>query len=372
MNNLFFATPIVSDFILSFIAAAISVSAIDATPLMAEMISEKRVPSLPWKTRVLLGALSVVSDTSFRTNGTINRRLLNFFRFTTPPSSKPLRGVRTSDLMVDKTRDLWFRLFDPVGVVREGDGTKVPVLFFFHGGGFATLSADSTVYDFACRRFALKVPAIVVSVNYRLTPEHPYPAQHEDGFDVLKYVDEHPSVLPDYADLSRSFLAGDSAGGNLAHFVTVKVAQSASEFQNLKVRGLIAIQPFFGGEEKTEAELRLTNAPIVTESRTEFMWKAYMPDSNKDHGAINVSGPNAINLTEVKDFPRSMVVVGGFDPLQDWQRKYYDWLKRSGKEVELIEYPKAIHAFYVFPELPESPLLFDEVRRFINESSHDQ
>lgn len=329
--------------------------------------SEKKSSlSLPLKTRFLLGALSVVSDTSLRSNGTINRRLLNLFRFTIPPNPKPVRGVRTSDVVVDKSRNLWFRLFDPVGHLSTENDRKLPVLFFFHGGGFATLCADSTVYDFACRRFALKIPVVVVSVNYRLTPEYHYPAQHEDGFDVLKYIDDHPNVLPEYADLSRSFLAGDSAGGNLAHFVTVKAIQSSSEFQNLNVKGLIAIQPFFGGEEKTDAERRLPSAPIVTESRTEWMWKAYVPNSNKDHGAINVSGPNAIDLSQVKEFPRTMVVIGGFDPLQDWQRKYYEWLKRGGKEVELIEYPNAIHAFYVFPELPESPLLFDEIKRFIN------
>uniref|UniRef100_A0A7N0U4H4 Alpha/beta hydrolase fold-3 domain-containing protein n=1 Tax=Kalanchoe fedtschenkoi TaxID=63787 RepID=A0A7N0U4H4_KALFE len=334
---------------------------------MAEKAYEKHSLSLPWKTRVLLRGLSVVSDTALRADGTINRRLLNFFAFTVSPNPKPVRGVRTKDLMVDKTRRLWFRLFDPVGLA--SDGVKLPVIFFFHGGGFATLGADAAVYDFACRRFALKVPAIVVSVNYRLAPEHPFPAQHEDGFDVLKYVDEHPSVLPDYADLSRSFLAGDSAGGNLAHFMAVKAAQSSSKFHNLVVRGLIAIQPFFGGEEKTEAEVRLPNAPIITQYRTDCMWRAYVPGSNRDHGAINVTGPNAMDLREVKDFPRSMVVVGGFDPLQDWQRKYYEWLKQSGKEVELIEYPTAIHAFYLFPELPESSLLFNEVKKFINGSS---
>lgn len=128
--------------------------------------------------------------------------------------------------------------------------------------------------------------------------------------------------------------------------------------------GVVAIQPFFGGQERTESE-KMKNQIFITTKRTDWAWKAFMPDGDRDHEVINVSGPNAADITGIKDFPASLVFVGGLDILQDWQRKYYEWLKKSGKEAYLVEYPNMIHAFYVFPEFPESAMLVSEVKDFV-------
>ncbi|CAN1336082.1 Probable carboxylesterase 18 [Linum perenne] len=85
------------------------------------------------------------------------------------------------------------------------------------------MGADSKFYDLFCRSMARETPAVVVSVNYRLAPEHRCPRQYEDGFDALKFVDEEYNVDVDFG---RCFLAGDSAGGNLAHHVAVRAASS--------------------------------------------------------------------------------------------------------------------------------------------------
>lgn len=170
-------------------------------------------------------------------------------------------------------------------------------------------------------------------------------------------------MLPDIADLSKCFLAGDSAGANLAHNVAVRVCRE--RFRDLKIIGLISIQPFFGGEERTESETRLEGAPLVSTARTDWLWKVFLPDgSDRDHESVNVSGPNAVDVAGM-NYPDTLVFVSGFDPLQDWQRRYYEWLRRSGKVAELIEYPKMIHAFYVFPELPESSQLISQVKDFV-------
>ncbi|CAL5368937.1 unnamed protein product [Camellia sinensis] len=315
----------------------------------------QKSPSLPWKTRLTVSILCAATDASQRRDGTVNRRLLGFFNFKAPPNPNPINGVKTSDITADPSRNLWFRLFVPT----NPDQT-LPVIVFFHGGGFVYLTADSKAYDAVCRRFARKVPAIVVSVNYRLAPEHRYPAQYDDGFDVLKFLDDNKSqVLPENADLSRCFLAGDSAGANLAHHVAYRAAES--NFQKLKVVGLVAIQPFFGGEERTEPETRLSQ--LVSMKRTDWLWKAFIPEEEwvgRDHEAINVSGPRAAKIAAVERFPATMIFVGGFDALQEWQRRYYNWLKNSGKDVHLVEYPNMIHAFYIFPELPESGELISQ------------
>ncbi|XP_043697776.1 probable carboxylesterase 18 isoform X2 [Telopea speciosissima] len=323
-------------------------------------------PVLPWKTKIVLTILSAVTDTVRRPNGTINRRLLKLLEFKTPANNEPVRGVKTSDVTVDANRNLWFRLFTPTETTK-GDVIPLPVIIFFHGGGFSLLTADSKGYDEVCRQFAIKFQAVIVSVNYRLTPEHRFPSQYDDGFDTLKFLDEtdfDKFGFPANADLSKCFLAGDSAGGNLAHHVAVRSGRA--DFKRVKVIGQISIQPFFGGEERTESEIRLVNAPLISVARTDWMWKVFLPEGeNRDHEAVNVSGPRAIDISKVK-YPATMVVVGGFDPLRDRQRKFYEWLKRFGKEVKLVEYPNAIHAFYVFPELPESSHFITEARDFVH------
>lgn len=131
----------------------------------------------------------------------------------------------------------------------------------------------------------------------------------------------------------------------------------------------MAIQPFFGGEERTEAEIKLASVdPLISISRTDWLWKAFLPPGegmNRDHEAINVSGPRAVDISKL-DFPATVVFIGGFDSLKDWQKRYYIWLKRSGKEVHLVEYPNMIHAFYIFPELKESGELIAQVKDFVH------
>uniref|UniRef100_A0A5B6YMS2 Alpha/beta hydrolase fold-3 domain-containing protein n=1 Tax=Davidia involucrata TaxID=16924 RepID=A0A5B6YMS2_DAVIN len=129
------------------------------------------------------------------------------------------------------------------------------------------------------------------------------------------------------------------------------------------------MQPFFGGEELTESELRLTEAPLVNTERTDWMWRAFLPvGSDRDNGAVNVFGPNSVDISGMK-FPATILFIGGFDPLQDWQRRYREGLEKNGKEVYSIEYPNAFHSFYVFPNLNESSMLIREVRNFIQKQS---
>ncbi|TKY45004.1 carboxylesterase 18 [Spatholobus suberectus] len=326
------------------------------TPKTKTSEAPKPKPVLPWKTRISISFLSTLTDAARRSNGTVNRRLMNFLDRKSQPNATPVNGVSTKDVTVDATRKLWFRVFTPTAA---GDG-PVPVVVFFHGGGFAFLSPDSFAYDAVCRRFCRRVPAVVVSVNYRLCPEHRYPSQYDDGEAVLKFLDENRAALPGNADVSKCFLAGDSAGANLAHHLAVRVAKSG-----LRVVGLVSIQPWFGGEERTEAEVRLDGAPLVSTARTDWLWKVFLPDgSDRNHGASNVSGPNSEDLSGL-DYPDTLVFVGGFDPLQDWQRRYCEWLRNSGKNAQLIEYPTMIHAFYIFPDLPESSRLISQVKDFI-------
>jgi len=320
--------------------------------------------ALSLKSKLQWVAFSLISGMACRHDGTVNRRLLNIADVKSRPSATPIGGVKSFDHTVDASRELWFRLFVPVDAESH---SSLPVLIYFHGGGFVSFSPSTKPFDTLCRQLAAGIPAVVVSVNYRHSPEHRCPAQYDDGFDVVKFIDGNKDRIdsfPAKADLSRCFLAGDSAGGNLAHHVALRAAES--EFKAVRIRGLVAIQPFFGGEERTDSELRLGRNTRLTLERTDFYWKAFLPEgSDRDDPASNVFGPKSKDLSGLK-FPPTLVVVGGKDLLQDWQRRYCDRLKRSGKEVELVEYPNVQHGFYSLPELPEYSMLVARIGEFLH------
>lgn len=322
-----------------------------------------------WKMKLTVFITNLVMKFCCRSDGTVNRRLVNFLDFKVPPSVKPLNGVKTYDIIVDASRKLWFRLFAPVPVPAPTDASGLPVIIFFHGGGFALMSADSLPYDTLCRRLVKELNAVVISVNYRLSPEFKYPCQYEDGFDVLTFIESNPSFegIPRNANLMKCFIGGDSAGGNIAHHVAVKACDK--EFTNLKINGVIAIQPGFFGQEKTESEIMLVRAPFLDARLLDCFVKAFLPEgSDRDHPAANVFGPNSVDISWRK-FPATIVIVGGIDPLKDRQKRYYEGLKKCGKEAYLIEYPNAFHSFYTFPEVLESSLMINEVRDFMQKQS---
>ncbi|KAL6868317.1 hypothetical protein ACP4OV_015162 [Aristida adscensionis] len=333
------------------VATAVAAAAASGKPRVA--------PQMPWRTRLSVLAAGYLTDATRRADGSINRRLLSALDPGVRASPAPRNGVASRDLAIGGAVPVRARLFYPAG----GEA-PVPVVVFFHGGGFAYLSAASPAYDAACRRIARYAGAAVLSVDYRRSPEHRYPAAYDDGFVALRFLDDpsnHPSSSGGGAaavpplDVSRCFLAGDSAGGNIAHHVARRYALSPpSAFSAVRLAGLVAIQPFFGGEERTPAELRLDGAPIVSVPRTDWMWRAFLPaGADRTHEACAPAAA-AAGLEAAARFPAATVVIGGYDPLQDWQRRYCEALRAAGKEVRVVEYPDAIHAFYVFPEFAES------------------
>ncbi|RLM58207.1 gibberellin receptor GID1L2 [Panicum miliaceum] len=285
-------------------------------------------------------AADFVIDATRRADGTLNRGVLSLLDPPVPAVPSPWCGVATRDVVVDRALRLRARLFLPAAAA--ADGRPLPVIVFFHGGGIARCAS-----------------AAVLSVDYRRTPEHRFPAPYEEGLAALQFLDD-PKKHPVPLDVSRCFLAGDSAGGNVAHHVARRYAANPSLFTNVRLAGLVAIQPFFGGEERTPSELRLDGAaPIVSIARTDWMWRAFLPPgADRTHEAANFASPAAAAGLDSPAFPPVLIAIGGYDPLQDWQRRYGDMLRTRGKDVRVVEYPDAIHGFYTIP-------MFDDARDLI-------
>ncbi|KAL0401255.1 UNVERIFIED_CONTAM: putative carboxylesterase 18 [Sesamum latifolium] len=259
---------------------------------MADDNSRKFQPKLPSITRLKLLIVGLARHVYIRRDGTINRRVLRLVDIkASAPATKLIKGTRvsTSDVPVDPSRNLWFRLFVPAD---GGSDKLLPLIVYFHGGGFTNFGPDSQSFDDLCSRLAAEAPAVVASVNYRLAPEHRYPCQYEDGFDALKFINtQNYAVLPATTDLSRCFIAGDSAGGNIAHHVTFRACRDRHELDRLKIVGLVGLQPFFGGEERTGSELRLTSTPMLNVEHTDWMWRCFLPEgADRNHPAAHVFG----------------------------------------------------------------------------------
>ncbi|KAJ9167232.1 hypothetical protein P3X46_021898 [Hevea brasiliensis] len=330
-------------------------------------------PDLPWNIKLFLSILSFVVDINRCCDRTVNSFLMSFFDLRTFPSKKPINGgVKTSDIAVERTKILWFRLYIPTAnnttPSAASNGAGLHVIFFFHDGGFTYFAPDSKFYDDFCYRLAGEFSAFIISVNYRLAPEHRCPTQYEDSFHILKFIESTQiKGFSNQANLKHCFLLGDSAGGKLAHHVALKASEH--EFSRIELIGNILNQPFFGGEERTESELRLTRAPFISMELTDWIWRAFLPKGdNRDHQTVNVFGPNSIDISKFK-FPKTIIFVGGYDPLQDWVRSYYEGLRKSTKEVYFVEYPNAMHTFYLFPELPECSSVIKAMRDFM-QSNH--
>ncbi|CAN6206270.1 unnamed protein product [Urochloa humidicola] len=324
----------------------------------------RRTPPLPWTVRVQLAALAL----GHRRDGSIRRLLFAIGDLKSRASSRPdASGVRSADVTIDASRGLWARVFSPPPPSDAADEpVPVPVVVYFHGGGFVLFSSSSRPYDALCRRLCGELGAVVVSVNYRLAPDHRFPAAYDDGVAALRYLDAGnalPAAVP--VDLSSCFLAGDSAGGNIVHHVAQRWAASPSPAARLRVAGAVLIQPFFGGEERTDAEVELDRVSALSVAATDYYWREFLPEgATRDHPAAHVCG-DGVEVAEA--FPPVTVAIGGFDLLKDWQARYVETLQGKGKAVRVVEYPDAVHGFHVFPELADSGKLVEEMKRFVQE-----
>ncbi|CAL9754195.1 unnamed protein product [Musa acuminata subsp. burmannicoides] len=235
----------------------------------------------------------------------------------------------------------------------------LPVIIF-HGGSFAHSSSNSAIYDSLCRRFVSLCGAVVVSVNYRRSPEYKYPCAYDDGWAALKWASAEPWLQSGKDAKFRVFLAGDSSGGNIAHHVAVRAAESGIE-----VSGNILLNPMFGGNCRTESEKRLDGKYFVTIRDRDWYWKAYLPEgADRDHPACNPFGPNAAKLDGLP-FTKSLIIVAGLDLVQDWQLAYAEGLKKAGHSVKLVYREQATIGFYLLPNTDHFYQVMDEIKNFV-------
>lgn len=203
---------------------------------------------------------------------------------------------------------------------------KFPLLIYIHGGGFSIESAFSAGHNKYLHSVVSKANVVAVSIDYRLTPEHPLPACYDDSWVVIKWVALHIRMcdrliftkefikepwIKDQTDFSRVFLAGDSAGANIVHDMVVRASASEKPLgDNFRIVGMALIHPFFGNNEPDEYF-----SFIFSE------WPGF------DDPRLNPAGH--LKLLSSLIFLRIMVFTAEKDFLRERSLTYYDALKKS-------------------------------------------
>ena len=244
--------------------------------------------------------------------------------------------VLTKDVILNPELNTYVRIFLPCQALDNNTSTtKLPLIVYYRGGGFIVLHVDSTPNHDFCHNMAHQLSAVVVSVEYRLAPEHRLPAAYDDSVEALHWIKTtHEKMIRDHVDYSKCYLMGTSAGGNIAYHVGLRVSKAVDDLEPLKIKGLLLHTPFFGATQRSESELRLFHDPVLPISGTDLMWKMSLPiGSDRDHEYCNPTVGD--DYDQIKKLGWLVVVKGcDGDPLIDGQKKLVEMFKKKGIKVE--------------------------------------
>jgi acetyl esterase len=223
----------------------------------------------------------------------------------------------------------------PVRHYRADQGA--PLLVFLHGGGFVVGSLGT--HDAFCRRLCHDAGVHVLSVDYRLAPEHKAPAATEDSIAAYRWALEHADELG--ADPQRVAIGGDSAGGNLAAVVTQAARDAGLRLPVLQLLIYPMADP--GGE--TVSRTLFADGYFLTKANIEWFDRHYLEDSGLSGADPRVAPLRAQDLSGLSP---ALVLTAGFDPLRDEGTAYADALAAAGVPVDLREYGSLTHGFVNF------------------------
>jgi acetyl esterase len=221
----------------------------------------------------------------------------------------------------------------PVRVYRPAANRPLPVIVYFHGGGWVI--GDIASHDTVCHRLAGRVPAVVVNVDYRLAPEHPFPAAVEDCDAATAWVAAHAAELG--ADPARLAVAGDSAGGNLA----AVVARHARDAGGPAIAFQLLVYPATDQTHGLPSHTENGTGYLLDEEAMEWFTAHYLDGADPRH-------PDASPLfaEDLSHLPPALVVTAGFDPLRDEGEAYAHRLEEAGGVAPVSRYDGMFHGFY--------------------------
>ena len=219
------------------------------------------------------------------------------------------------------------------------DGAALPVVVFFHGGGWTIGSIDD--YDATARQIANRSGAIVVSVGYRLAPEHPFPAPLDDCWAATTWVAEHAADLG--GDPDRLALMGDSAGGNIAAVLAQRCAREGGPLLALQV----LVYPVVDCDLDTGSYRENGKGYLLDTDEMRWFFDCYSRGGTalEDPTISPLRAPDLHDGT-LRDLAPAFVITAEYDPLRDEGEAYAAALRAAGVETRLSRYDGMIHAFF--------------------------
>jgi acetyl esterase len=229
------------------------------------------------------------------------------------------------------------RVYTPVKLRKTND--LAPCLVFFHGGGWVIGNLDS--HDVVCRKLADEGQLIVISVDYRLAPEHKFPAAVDDAVAATAWIAGHAKQLG--IDASKLMIGGDSAGGNLAAVVAI----SARDGNGPALAGQVLIYPAVDFAMKHASHREPETSVLLTHSVIKWFTGLYL-NSTADSNDWRASPARATTLAGL---PRAYVLTAGADPLRDEGDEYAERLRQAGVAVTYRHFPGQFHGFFTMGRL---------------------
>ncbi|WP_251970394.1 alpha/beta hydrolase [Sphaerotilus microaerophilus] len=233
------------------------------------------------------------------------------------------------------------RLYRPLQAAQQPG--ELPVLVYFHGGGWTI--GDLDTHDTLCRQLANGSGCAVVSVDYRLAPEHAFPAAVDDAVAATRWVHQHAASLG--LDARRIGVGGDSAGGNLAAVVALTLRDAARGGVPLPLRLQLLIYPATDMRAVAPSHTSNGQGYLLTRESIEYFRSHYVPDRAQDSDWR----ASPVLREDLQDLPPAFVLTAGFDPLRDEGREYADLLSAAGNAVQFVCFERQIHGFITMGRL---------------------
>lgn len=232
-----------------------------------------------------------------------------------------------------KGREIPFRVYTPGGEAPH------PALVFYHGGGWVIGDLDS--HDSVCRTLANKAECVVIAVDYRLAPEHKFPAAVEDAYDSLQWIAMHAKEFD--IDPNQIAVGGDSAGGNLAAVTCIM----AKERKSPNIVYQMLLYPSTGYEEVPDSMHENAEGYFLTVQQMNWFRDQYF--SNKEELQDPYGSP--VLYSDHKGLPPTLIMTAQYDPLRDVGKAYAEKLKENDVDVTYKNYERLIHGFANFHTL---------------------
>ncbi|KAI9307223.1 Alpha/Beta hydrolase protein [Cunninghamella echinulata] len=238
------------------------------------------------------------------------------------------------------------------------ENKTLPIILFFHGGGF--FMGDINTHSILVYQLAIQTPAVVVFVDYSLSPEAKHPIALEECYAALTWINKNAASFN--GDPNRLALCGDSAGGNM----TAAIAAYAKEKGNTSIKAQVLLYPMLGINFETESYTKYKNDSFLPREVMQWVWRQYLTEESK---TSRFAVPQLSTKEQLEGLPPALIITAEKDVLRDDGEAYNNQLKKAGVNTVALRYFGVRHGFFTEPSLsPEALAGIQQIVYFLKKT----